>query len=73
MIGAVAFCYAYFTHNYIPLQAVASFFFAEFLIRVTAGLQYSPTGIVARAITRQHPPEWVWPSPSGLRGRSAWP
>jgi Domain of unknown function (DUF4395) len=67
-IGAVAFCYAYFTHNYIPLRAVASFFFAEFLIRVTAGLQYSPTGIVARAITRQHPPEWVSAKPK----RFAW-
>ena len=68
VIGAVAFCYAYFTHNYIPLQAVASFFFAEFLIRVTAGLQYSPTGIVARAITRQNPPEWVSAKPK----RFAW-
>ncbi len=67
-IGAVAFCYAYFTHNYIPLQAVASLFFAEFLIRVTAGLQYSPTGIVARAITRQNPPEWVSAKPK----RFAW-
>jgi hypothetical protein len=68
VIGAVAFCYAYFTHNYIPLQAVASFFFLEFLIRVTAGLQYSPTGILAKAMTRQNPPEWVSARPK----RFAW-
>ena len=68
VIGAVAFCYAYFTHNYIPLQAVASFFFVEFMIRVTAGIQYSPTGIVARAMTRRHAPRWVSAKPK----RFAW-
>ena len=68
VIGAVAFSYAYFTHLYIPLQAVASFFFVEFLIRVTAGIQYSPTGIVAHAITRRNPPQWVSAKPK----RFAW-
>lgn len=68
VIGAVAFCYAYFRHLYLPLQVVASFFFVEFLIRVTAGLQYSPTGIVARAITRRNPPQWVSAKPK----RFAW-
>jgi hypothetical protein len=66
--GGVAFSYAYFTHLYIPLQAVASFFFVEFLIRVTAGIQYSPTGIVAHAMTRRHPPQWVSAKPK----RFAW-
>ena len=68
VIGAVAFSYAYFRHLYVPLQAVASFFFVEFLIRVTAGLQYSPTGIVAHAITRRLPPQWVSAKPK----RFAW-
>ena len=68
VIGAVAFSYAYFTHLYIPLQAVASFFFVEFLIRVTVGIQYSPTGIVAHAITRRNPPQWVSAKPK----RFAW-
>ena len=68
VIGAVAFCYAYFTHNYIPLQAVASFFFVDFLIRVTAGLRYSPAGIVAHAITCRNPPQWVSAKPK----RFAW-
>ena len=68
VMGAVAFSYAYFTHLYIPLQAVASFFFVEFLIRVTAGIHRSPTGIVAHAITRRHPPQWVSAKPK----RFAW-
>jgi hypothetical protein len=68
VMGAVAFSYAYFTHLYIPLQAVASFFFVEFLIRVTAGIQYSPTGIVSHAMTRRHPPQWVSAKPK----RFAW-
>ena len=68
VIGAVAFSYAYFTHLYIPLQAVASFFFIEFLIRVTVGIQYSPTGVVAHAITRRNPPQWVSAKPK----RFAW-
>jgi hypothetical protein len=68
VIGAVAFCYAYFTHLYIPLQAVASFFFIEFLIRVTMGIQYSPIGIVSDALTRRNSPEWVSAKPK----RFAW-
>ena len=68
VIGAVAFCYAYFRHLYLPLQVVATFFFVEFLIRVTAGLQYSPTGIVAPAFTRWNPPQWVSAKPK----RFAW-
>jgi hypothetical protein len=68
VIGAVAFCYAYFTHLYIPLQAVASFFFIEFLIRVAMGIQYSPIGIVSHALTRRNPPEWVSAKPK----RFAW-
>jgi hypothetical protein len=67
-VGAVAFAYAYFTRQYIPLQAVASLFFAEFLIRVTAGLRYSPVGVLARALTWGQPPEWVSAKPK----RFAW-
>jgi len=40
----------------------------EFLIRVMVGLQYSPTGIVARAITCRNPPQWVSAKPK----RFAW-
>jgi len=67
-IGAVAFGYAYFAKQYVPLQVVATLFFVEFLIRVTAGIRYSPIGVVARAMTFQQPPQWVSAKPK----RFAW-
>jgi hypothetical protein len=67
VVGVVAFCYAAFKGNYIPLQAVASLLVVDFLIRVTAGLRYSPAGITAHAITR-NPPQWVSARPK----RFAW-
>ena len=66
--GAVAFSYAYFDKQYVPLQVVACLFFAEFLIRVTIGLRYSPFGALAHAMTRRHVPQWV----SGTPKRFAW-
>ncbi len=68
VMGAVAFSYAYFAKQYVPLQAVASLFFVEFLIRVTAGIRYSPIGVIARAMTLGQPPEWVSAKPK----RFAW-
>jgi hypothetical protein len=52
----------------VPLQAVATFFFVEFLIRITLGLRYSPTGAVARLLTQRQPPDWVSAKPK----RFAW-
>jgi hypothetical protein len=66
--GAVAFSFAYFDKQYVPLQVVASLFLVEFLIRVTVGIHYSPFGLVARAITFGRPPEWVSAKPK----RFAW-
>jgi Domain of unknown function (DUF4395) len=68
VIGAVAFSYAYFAKQYAPLQVAASLFFVEFLVRVTAGLRYSPVGVVARAMTLGRAPEWVSTKPK----RFAW-
>ena len=68
VVGAVAFSFAYFQHQYIPLQAVASFFFLEFLIRVTFGIRYSPVGLAARLLMRSQPPQWVSAKPK----RFAW-
>jgi hypothetical protein len=68
VIGAVAFCYAYFEHHFTGLRVVASFFLVEFLIRITAGLSYSPIGIISRKITGNRPPEWVSAKPK----RFAW-
>jgi Domain of unknown function (DUF4395) len=66
--GAVAFSYAYFAKQYVPLQIAATVFFVEFLIRVTASIRYSPFGIAARAMTLRRPPEWVSARPK----RFAW-
>jgi hypothetical protein len=68
VVGAVAFSFAYFRHQYIPLQAVASFFLLEFLIRVTLGIRYSPVGVVSRLLMRNLPPQWVSAKPK----RFAW-
>ena len=68
VVGAIAFSYAYFDKNYIPLQAVTTFFFVEFLIRVTIGLQASPMGLVSRVLTASRPQEWVSAKPK----RFAW-
>ena len=68
VLGTVAFVYAYFAKIYIPIQVVTTAFFIEFLIRVTAGIQYSPLGIVARWMTRRKAPEWASAKPK----RFAW-
>ena len=59
VIGAVAFSIAFFDRKYIPLQVASVVFFVEFLVRVTAGLRYSPVGIIALRMTRRRPPDWV--------------
>ena len=66
--GAVAFSYAYFDKQYIPLQVMASLFFVEFLIRVTVGLRHSPFGVLAHAMTSRRRPDWVAARPK----RFAW-
>jgi hypothetical protein len=68
VIGAVAFSYAYFDHFFLPLKTAASFFFVEFLIRVTIGFKYSPIGVISRGMTRGRSPEWVSTKPK----RFAW-
>jgi len=67
-VGAVAFSYAYFTRQYIPLQVVASLFFVDFLIRVTIGIRSSPVGVLSRALVFNRSPEWVSAKPK----RFAW-
>jgi hypothetical protein len=67
-MGAVAFAYAYFERRYWPLQAVATLFFVEFLLRVTIGVSRSPLGLLARWMTHRQPPDWVSAKPK----RFAW-
>src|SRR4051812_21402965 len=66
--GAVAFAFAYFQHQYVPLQAVATFFFVDFVVRLSVGLRFSPAGVVAGLMTRRTEPEWVSAKPK----RFAW-
>jgi hypothetical protein len=68
VVGAIAFGFAYFEHQYVPLQVVSTFFFVEFLIRVTVGIRYSPVGAVAHLMTRRYVPQWVSAKPK----RFAW-
>ena len=68
VIGAIAFSYAYFDKQYVPLQVTTVVFFIEFLIRVTVGIRYSPLGVVAHLMTRGQPPNWVSAKPK----RFAW-
>jgi len=68
VVGAVAFSFAYFDKNYLPLQVVATFFFVEFLIRVTIGIQYSPLGVLAGWMVQRKGPDWASAKPK----RFAW-
>jgi hypothetical protein len=68
VLGAVAFAFAYFDAQYIPLQLVSTLFFLEFLTRLTLGIRYSPMGVIARAMTLRQAPEWVSAKPK----RFAW-
>lgn len=67
-LGAVAFVFAFFASEFAPIRVITVFFFVEFLIRVTAGLSYSPVGVLARWMTRREPPYWVSAKPK----RFAW-
>lgn len=67
-LGTVGFVYAYFAKVYVPIQVVTTVFFIEFLIRVTAGLKYSPIGMLARWMTQRQPPQWASAKPK----RFAW-
>ena len=68
VLGTVAFSFAYFDARYIPLQAVSTLFFVEFLARLSLGLRYSPVGVIARTMTLRRAPDWVSAKPK----RFAW-
>lgn len=66
--GAVAFVYANFEKLFWPIQTVSAVFFIDFLIRVTLGLERSPSGFLAGWMTRREGPQWVSARPK----RFAW-
>jgi len=67
-LAATAFAYATFAQVFGPIKVVTAFFLVDFSIRVTVGLRYSPTGVVAGWMTRRQPPQWVSAKPK----RFAW-
>jgi hypothetical protein len=67
-LGAIAFVYASFDKLFWPIRTVSALLFIDFLIRVTAGLERSPTGLVAGWMTRRQTPQWVSAKPK----RFAW-
>ena len=67
-LGTVAFVYAYFAHVYTPIQAVTALFFVEFALRLAAGIERSPLGLLAGWMTRRQRPDWVSAKPK----RFAW-
>jgi hypothetical protein len=67
-LGAIAFAYANFDKRFWPIRTVSAFFFVDFLIRVTASLERSPTGLLAGWMTRRQAPQWVSAKPK----RFAW-
>ena len=68
VLGAVAFVYAYFAKQYVPIQAVTTLFFVEFLVRVSFGIQASPLGLIAGWMVRRRAAEWASAKPK----RFAW-
>jgi Domain of unknown function (DUF4395) len=67
-LGAVAFVYANFDKLFWPIRTVSAFFAVDFLVRVTAGLERSPSGLVAGWMARRQTPQWVSAKPK----RFAW-
>ena len=67
-LGAIAFVYANFEKEFVPIRVVTTFFFVDFLLRVTVGLHRSPVGIVSGWITSWNAPLWVSAKPK----RFAW-
>lgn len=68
VLGAVAFVYAYFAKEYVPIKLVTTLFLVEFLVRVGVGLKYSPVGQLAKALNWGRAPHWVSAKPK----RFAW-
>jgi Domain of unknown function (DUF4395) len=72
LLGAVAFVYANFAKVFLPIQIVTTFFFFDFLIRVTVGINYSPTGVVAGWLSRRQEPMWVSAKPKRFAWTLGW-
>jgi peptidoglycan/LPS O-acetylase OafA/YrhL len=67
-LGATAFVYANFDRVFWPIRTVSTFLAIDFLVRLTAGLERSPSGLIAGWMTRRQDPQWVSAKPK----RFAW-
>lgn len=68
VLAAVAIVYGRFENNFVPMQAISTFLFVEFLIRVSIGIQYSPLGVLAGWMVQRKGPDWASAKPK----RFAW-
>ena len=66
--GTIAFCYAYFQGQFVPIKAVSAIFFVDFVLRVMVGLRFTPSGALSGLLVRHRQPDWVSSSPK----RFAW-
>jgi hypothetical protein len=65
-VGATAFAYANFDKLFWPIKAVSTLFAIDFLLRVTVGLERSPSGVAAGWIARRPTPQWVSAKPKNF-------
>ncbi|MCB9798512.1 DUF4395 domain-containing protein [Candidatus Nomurabacteria bacterium] len=68
VFGIVAFSFAFFQQNFLPLKVVVVLFFLDFSWRVFFGITLSPIAILARILIRGQKPEWV----GAVQKRFAW-
>lgn len=68
LLGIVAFFLALLDQDYTLLRIASAYFLFEFAIRVTVGIHRTPSGLLARAVTRRYPPDWASAKPK----RFAW-
>jgi len=62
-LGTAAFTVALFQKQYLPLQIITTFFFVDFMARLTVGIERSPVGVAAHWMTSRRAPEWVSAKP----------
>jgi hypothetical protein len=65
----VAFTFAFFDKNFLPLKIVVPLFLYDFAVRQFTGLTpLSPFGVLGTLLVKNQKPEWV----GGTQKRFAW-
>lgn len=68
ILGVIAFSFAFFHQNFLPLKVVVVLFFLDFTWRVIFGTKLSLIAIMARLFIVGQKPEWV----GAIQKRFAW-